>query len=52
MRPEAVELIRAKRDGRRLAPGDIRALIAAYTQGEVPEEQMSALLAYLHTGLR
>ena len=42
--PEAVELIRAKRDGRRLAPGDIRALIAAYTQGEVPEEQMSALL--------
>ncbi|MFZ0170885.1 MAG: thymidine phosphorylase [Acidimicrobiales bacterium] len=44
MRPEAVELIRAKRDGRRLAPGDIRALIAAYTQGEVPEEQMSALL--------
>jgi thymidine phosphorylase len=42
--PEAVELIRAKRDGRRLAPGDIRALIGGYTQGEVPEEQMSALL--------
>jgi thymidine phosphorylase len=42
--PEAVELIRAKRDGRRLAPDDIRTLIAAYTRGEVPEEQMSALL--------
>ena len=42
--PEAVELIRAKRDGRRLDPGDIRALIAAYTQGDVPDEQMSALL--------
>ena len=44
MTPEAVELIRAKRDGRSLAPDDIRALIAAYTQGDVPEEQMSALL--------
>lgn len=42
--PETVELIRAKRDGRRLDPGDIRALIAAYTQGDVPDEQMSALL--------
>ncbi|MGA2209416.1 MAG: thymidine phosphorylase [Acidimicrobiales bacterium] len=41
---EAVELIRAKRDGLRLASGDIRALIAAYTEGAVPEEQMSALL--------
>ncbi|HEY1916379.1 MAG TPA: thymidine phosphorylase [Streptosporangiaceae bacterium] len=42
--PEAVDLILAKRDGRRLADEDIRWLIAAYAQGEVPDEQVSALL--------
>lgn len=38
------ELIRAKRDGSPLAPEDIRALIAAYTRGEVPDYQVAALL--------
>ncbi|WP_022835792.1 thymidine phosphorylase [Salisaeta longa] len=37
-------LIEAKRDGRALAADDIRALIAAYTAGDVPDYQMSALL--------
>ncbi len=42
--PDVVELIRAKRDGRRLADGEIRWLIDAYTSGVVADEQMSALL--------
>jgi thymidine phosphorylase len=42
--PDMVELIRAKRDGRRLADGEIRWLIDAYTGGAVADEQMSALL--------
>jgi thymidine phosphorylase len=42
--PDAVELIRAKRDGGRLADGDIGWLIAAYTRGDIADEQMSALL--------
>lgn len=37
------ELIRAKRDGRTLAPEDIRALLTAYARGEVPDAQMAAL---------
>jgi pyrimidine-nucleoside phosphorylase len=37
------ELIKSKRNGGRLAPDDIRAFIAAYTTGEVPDYQMSAL---------
>jgi pyrimidine-nucleoside phosphorylase len=37
------ELIKAKRDGKRLAPEDIRAFIEAYTAGTVPDYQMSAL---------
>ncbi len=41
MRP--YELIKAKRDGKRLAPEDIRAFIEAYTAGTVPDYQMSAL---------
>ena len=40
----AYDLIKAKRDGRALAPDDIRAFLAAYTKGEVPDYQMSALL--------
>ena len=43
-RHDAVELIRAKRDGRALTDDEIRWLIAAYTAGEVADEQMSALL--------
>jgi thymidine phosphorylase len=42
--PDAVELIRAKRDGRSLTDDQIRWLIAAYTGGAVADEQMSALL--------
>jgi thymidine phosphorylase len=42
--PDAVELIRAKRDGRALTDDEIRWLIAAYTSGEIADEQMSALL--------
>jgi thymidine phosphorylase len=42
--PDTVELIRAKRDGRALTDDEIRWLIAAYTNGAVPDEQMSALL--------
>ncbi len=39
----AVELIAQKRNGHPLDPDDIRALIAGYTRGEVPDYQMSAL---------
>jgi thymidine phosphorylase len=42
--PDTVELIRAKRDGRVLADDEIGWLIAAYTEGRVADEQMSALL--------
>ena len=40
----AVDLIRAKRDGRELSEDAVRWLIAAYVRGEVADEQMSALL--------
>ncbi len=46
--PDAVDLIRAKRDGGRLSPGDIRWLIDAYTTGAVADEQMSALLMAIY----
>jgi len=42
--PDAVELIRAKRDGGRLSDADIRWAIGAYTRGDIADEQMSALL--------
>lgn len=42
--PDVVDLIRAKRDGARLADADIDWLMAAYTGGAVADEQMSALL--------
>jgi pyrimidine-nucleoside phosphorylase/thymidine phosphorylase len=38
------ELILRKRDGGRLSAGEIGALISAYTRGEIPDYQMSALL--------
>ena len=41
---DAVELIRAKRDGRPLTDDEIRWLIASYTAGDIADEQMSALL--------
>src|SRR5213075_150426 len=40
----AVELIRAKRDGHALTDEQIRWFVSAYTAGEVPHEQASALL--------
>ncbi len=46
--PAAVELIRAKRDGKPLAGPAIRWLIGAYLRGEVAEEQMSALLMAIY----
>jgi len=39
-----VELIVAKRDGGKLEPSQIRALISEYTNGSVPDYQMSAFL--------
>jgi thymidine phosphorylase len=42
--PEAVDLIVAKRDGGRLSEADIRWLISGYAAGEIPDEQVSALL--------
>jgi thymidine phosphorylase len=41
---DAIDVIRAKRDGIGLSPEQIRWVIDAYTQGAVPDEQMSALL--------
>ena len=35
-------LLDCKREGRELAPDEIRALVAAYTRGEVPDYQMAA----------
>jgi len=41
---DAIDVIRAKRDGVPLTADQIRWAIGAYTAGEVPHEQMSALL--------
>src|SRR5260370_6155500 len=41
--PDAVDLIRAKRDGLPLAEADIAWLIDAYTRGGVADEQISAM---------
>ena len=45
-----VRLIAAKRDGTDLPPADLKALVRAYTDGTVPDYQMSAFLmaAYLN----
>ena len=40
---DVIEIIRAKRDGVELTPEQIDWVIAAYTRGEIAEEQMSAL---------
>ena len=41
---DAIDVIRAKRDGARLTPEQVRWVIGAYTDGAIPDEQMSALL--------
>ena len=41
---DAIDVLRTKRDGGRLTPEQIRWVIGAYTEGAVPDEQMSALL--------
>ena len=45
---DAATLIRAKRDGHRLADDDIRWLFEAYARHEVADEQMSALLMAIY----
>jgi thymidine phosphorylase len=42
--PSAVEVIRAKRDGRELTDAEIRWFLDGYTRGDVAHEQASALL--------
>jgi thymidine phosphorylase len=49
---DAVEIIRTKRDGHELSGAQVDWVIAAYTRGEVAEEQMAALaMAVLLRGL-
>src|SRR5205809_4990037 len=45
---DAISLIRAKRDGQRLADDDIRWLFEAYARHEVADEQMSAVLMAIY----
>ena len=45
---DAATLIRAKRDGHRLADDDIGWLFEAYARGEVADEQMAALLMAIY----
>ena len=40
----AIDVIRKKRDGVELSPGEIEGLVNAYTKGEVPDYQVSAWL--------
>ncbi|MGE5557576.1 MAG: thymidine phosphorylase [Bacillota bacterium] len=37
-----IDLIRAKRDGKAHAPGEIKSMVQAYTQGDIPDYQMAA----------
>jgi thymidine phosphorylase len=41
---DAIDVLRAKRDGSQLTAEQIRWVIGAYTDGTIPDEQMSALL--------
>ena len=45
---DAVDVVRAKRDGRELGDEEIRWLIDAYVAGTVPDEQMAALLMAIY----
>ena len=50
---DAVDVIRAKRDGGELSPGQIDWVVDAYTRGTVTDEQMSALaMAILLRGMQ
>ncbi|HVU93459.1 MAG TPA: hypothetical protein VHC23_14590, partial [Jatrophihabitans sp.] len=40
---DVIDVIRTKRDGGTLSDGQIDWVIAAYTRGDVADEQMSAL---------
>ena len=40
---DAVDIIRAQRDGRAISEGEIRWLVDAYTRGYVMDAQMSQL---------
>ena len=52
MSHDAVEVIRTKRDGGRLSDSMVDWVVAAYTRGEVADEQMSALaMAILLNGM-
>lgn len=52
MTPSAVDVITAKRDGGRLSDEQIDWVIAAYTRGDVADEQMSSLaMAILLNGM-
>ncbi|MFC5747080.1 thymidine phosphorylase [Actinomadura rugatobispora] len=49
---DAIDVIRAKRDGGELSPEQIDWAVAAYTRGEIAEEQMSSLaMAILLNGM-
>ena len=48
----AVDVIRKKRDGQELSPAEIEYLVRAYTNGEIPDYQISAwLMAVILRGL-
>jgi len=52
MKLNVPEIIRRKRDGRRLEDAELRALIAEYTADRIPDYQMAALLmAIFYRGL-
>lgn len=40
----AIDVIRKKRDGKELSPGEIEGLVRAYTNGDIPDYQVSAWL--------
>src|SRR5690242_6056658 len=47
-----VDLIQRKREGQELSPDEIQYLIDGYTQGEIPDYQMSAfLMAVFFSGM-
>jgi pyrimidine-nucleoside phosphorylase len=43
-----VEIIRAKRDGRRLAAADLRGFVAGVTDGSIPDYQVAAMLMAIY----